>query len=495
MTAPAVTITQTASDAELEGDEEATPLTAQLFLALEANRPRAGGARYALSRTEEVLIGRGAARAIARESESGFFNRLKISVPSATLSGVHARLRNHRGHWSLQDLGSTNGTWLNGVRVTDAVLRDHDLIELGHTFFVFREAVPTPHQSPSEVDGERAPTEPWPRTLLPGEAERLRLLTTIARTQLPVLLLGESGTGKELLSRAVHLSSGRRGDFVAVNCGALSTSLLDAQLFGHCRGAFSGATRDEPGLVRAADGGTLLLDEIGDLPAPAQVALLRVLQEREVLPVGATKAQPVDVRVVAATHQPLAQLVAAGRFRADLLARLHGHVHTLPPLRQRREDLGLLLADILARIDGGHVLQRLSPEAARLLFASSWPLNLRQLSQAITRALALLDDGVLRARDWESVALPPPRPRDEGPPPTPLQLSADEERLREKLLLLLSAERGNVTQVAKRVGKARMQVQRWMKRFGIDPAFYRCASEAAASLGSGAARGGRDTRC
>lgn len=470
MNASVAPTTQTASDNEGELADETTPLTAQLFLVLEAARPRAGGARFSLSRTSEVVIGRGALRAARRDDES----RLQLTVAAPTLSASHARLRNHRGHWSLQDLGSTNGTFLNGVRVTDAVLRDRDLIELGHTFFVFREGLPTPRLAPADVElGERS-VEPGPASLLPREAEQLRLLGSIARTKLPILLLGETGTGKEVLARAVHRQSGRPGAFVAVNCGALSPSLLDAQLFGHCRGSFSGATRDEPGLVRAADRGTLLLDEVGDMPPAAQVALLRVLQESEVLPVGAAKPQVVDVRVVAATHQPLPQLVASGAFRADLLARLHGHVHTLPALRHRREDLGVLLADVLGAVDSEQRLSRLSPEAARVLLRSSWPLNVRQLTQSLSRALALVTDGVLRARDLENVPVERALAAEAAAEaPRHARLSAHEAELRDRLVGLLSAERGNVTEVARHLGKARMQVQRWMKRFGVDPAVYR----------------------
>ncbi|RYZ02012.1 MAG: FHA domain-containing protein [Myxococcales bacterium] len=473
MTASGVSTTQTASDTEGDVGEEAMPLTAQLFLVLEAARPRAGGARFSLSQTDEVWIGRGSHRTFSREGNGTGAARLKLTVPARTVSASHARLRNHRGHWSLQDLGSTNGTFLNGVRVTDAVLRDRDLIELGHTFFVFREGLPTPPLTPTDVELGGVELEPAPVSLLPAEAEQLRVLSSIARTKLPVLLLGETGTGKEVLARAIHRYSGRPGAFVALNCGALSPTLLDAQLFGHCRGSFSGAARDEPGLVRAADRGTLLLDEVGDMPAAAQVALLRVLQESEVLPVGAAKAQPVDVRVVAATHQPLAQLVASGAFRSDLLARLHGHVHALPALRQRREDLGVLLANVLGTIDPEQRLTRLSPEAARVLLLTPWPLNVRQLTQSLSRALALATDDVLRASNLE------PSPVERGSsssalePPAEARLSADEEQLRARLVGLLSAERGNVTEVARHLGKARMQVQRWMKRFGVDPAVYR----------------------
>src|ERR1041384_1128475 len=209
MNASVAPTTQTASDTEAEAGDEATPLTSQLFLVLEAARPRARGARFSLSNTEEVEIGRGALRSSDRDGAS----RLQLTVPSPTLSASHARLRNHRGHWSLQDLGSTNGTFLNGVRVTDAVLRDRDLIEVGHTFFVFREGLPTPRLSPVNVDREEPSLAPEPSSLLPLEAERVRLLHSIARTKLPILLLGESGTGKEVLARDVHRHSGRSGAF------------------------------------------------------------------------------------------------------------------------------------------------------------------------------------------------------------------------------------------------------------------------------------------
>jgi DNA-binding NtrC family response regulator len=307
---------------------------------------------------------------------------------------------------------------------------------------------------------------------LPLEADRLRLLGNIARTKLPVLLLGESGTGKEVLARAVHAQSGRSGPLIAFNSGGLSPSLLESQLFGHTRGAFSGALRDELGLVRAADGGTLFLDEIGDMPAAAQVALLRVLQESEVLPLGAARPSKVDVRVIAATHRPLHQLSASGAFRPDLLARLHGHVHPLPPLRNRREDLGVLLADLLAAVDPEQRIRRLAPDAARSLLAHTWPLNVRQLGHALTRAAALVEDGVLRDRHLDTeLSLTPElqATRDSQP----ALLSESDERLRSRLLELLSAEHGNVAEVARAMGKARMQVQRWMKRFGVDPANYR----------------------
>src|SRR5262249_4252107 len=161
---------------------------------------------------------------------------------------------------------------------------------------------------------------------------------------LSILLLGETGTGKEVLARSLHALSQRPGPFIAVNCGAIPENLVEGQLFGHVRGAFSGALKDEPGLVRAAQGGTLLLDEIGDLPASSQAALLRVLQESEVRPVGSTQTVKVDVRIIAATHRPLESLIKGNAFRHDLYARLAGFRFELAPLRKRKVDLGLLIA-------------------------------------------------------------------------------------------------------------------------------------------------------
>ncbi len=465
--------TRTANDADALDDAQVIPLSTQLFLVLEAERPRAGGARYGLAGTGEVLLGRGPARTLGRESDGGH-TRLRLSLPASRVSGLHARLRNHGGHWTVQDLGSTNGTFLNGVRVTEATLKDRDLLEIGQVSLVFREALPTPVGAESELELGPATSELQVRTLLPLEEDRLRVLHSIARTKLPVLLLGESGTGKEVLARTVHALSGRTGSLVAFNSGGLSQSLLESQLFGHTRGAFSGATRDEPGLVRAADGGTLFLDEIGDMPPAAQVALLRVLQESEVLPVGSARPSRVDVRVIAATHRPLHQLSASGAFRPDLLARLHGHVHALPPLRHRREDLGILLADLLGTADPEQRIQRLAPDAARCLLSHPWPLNVRELGHVLTRAAVLVDDGVLRARhlQTEPFALELESASSAAPvsPPT---LSASDQRLRSRLLELLSEKRGNVAEVARTMGKARMQVQRWLKRFAVDPAAYR----------------------
>jgi transcriptional regulator with PAS, ATPase and Fis domain len=280
----------------------------------------------------------------------------------------------------------------------------------------------------------------------------------------PVLLAGATGTGKEVIARVVHTISGRSGDFVPVNCGALPATLVESELFGVKKGAFSGAIADRPGLVRAADGGTLFLDEIGDLPLPAQVAFLRVLQEREVCPVGDTKARPVDLRVVAATHQPLAELVEQGRFRADLYGRLAGFTLTLPTLAERRDDLGLLIAQLLRRAHARD--PRLTPEAAATLLSHSWPLNIRELEQRLTTALALAGREAIDHQHLGPLALAaataPAGGEDE-----------EEEDQRARLIALLTQHRGNVTEVARALGRSRLQVYRWLRRHQLDPRSYR----------------------
>jgi transcriptional regulator with GAF, ATPase, and Fis domain len=240
-------------------------------------------------------------------------------------------------------------------------------------------------------------------------------------------------------------------------------------LFGCRKGAFSGAAEDRPGLIRSAEGGTLLLDEIGEIPPEAQVALLRVLQEREVLPLGATRPVSIDVRFLSATSRDLACLVADGRFRPDLRARLSGFVCGLPPLAERREDLGLILADRLRAHATENV--RLSLEAARALWRYSWPGNVRELDQCV-HAAALLAQGerIGLAHLPEAVqsslkALPPSR--------KPAELSEEDTQRREQVLHLLQSHAGNISAVAREMGKERKQVHRWLERYGIDAASFR----------------------
>src|SRR5688572_568824 len=259
------------------------------------------------------------------------------------MSAEHARLTRSEAGWLLDDLGSKNGCVVNGTLTGRAVLRHGDLVECGHTFFAFREG-PVPADAAPDMTVTQLPAPvPSLSTFVASLERGFHSLARIARTPVAVVLLGETGTGKEIVARALHELSGRPGHFIAVNCGALPEALIEAELFGHKRGAFSGAISDRPGLIRSADRGTLFLDEVGELPPESQVAFLRVLQEQEVVPVGDEKPIKVDSRLCAATHRDLDDLVATGKFRRDLYARLFGLVLELPPLRDRIEDLGILI--------------------------------------------------------------------------------------------------------------------------------------------------------
>jgi transcriptional regulator with PAS, ATPase and Fis domain len=374
--------------------------------------------------------------------------------------------------WLLEDLGSTNGTFVNGARIVRCTVTENDAITVGRTLLVLAPSRMTATGAPPDVDAETSDGEAH-ATLDPELEARLLAARRIARSGIAVLVRGETGTGKELLARAIHEASGRAGAFVPVNCAAIPANLVESHLFGHLKGAFSGALRDEPGFLRAAEGGTLFLDEVGDLPAAPQAALLRALQEHEVVPVGAARAIAVDLRVVAATHQPLEAMSESGAFRRDLFARLAGFTIELPPLRRRRIDLGLLVAALLRKLVGLRVESvRLAPAAAEALVRYDWPLNVRELEQALARALVLAGEGPVRLEHLpEAVTAPKLAP---SPPATAVAgLSDHDQQLRLELLEQLSRHHGNLADVARAMGKARMQVHRWCKRFGIDPNVYR----------------------
>jgi len=221
--------------------------------------------------------------------------------------------------------------------------------------------------------------------------EKLSQAHMVAGTDARVLITGESGTGKELLARAIHTASPRRAKpFVAINCSAMAENLLESELFGHIKGSFTGAVRDHQGLFQAADGGTLLLDEIGDMPMRLQVKLLRVLQENNIRPIGATDAIAVNVRVISATHRDLQQLMMSGQFREDLYYRLNVVHIEMPPLNRRREDIPLLVSHFLAQISNESGVRKIyAPEAVELLATADWPGNIRQLANVVRQNVAL----------------------------------------------------------------------------------------------------------
>jgi two-component system response regulator PilR (NtrC family) len=225
-------------------------------------------------------------------------------------------------------------------------------------------------------------------------------IARLARSMAPVAITGESGSGKELAARDIHAHSARADKpFIAVNCGAIPEALMEAEFFGYRKGAFTGANDDRDGFFQAANGGTLMLDEVADLPLPMQVKLLRAIQERRVRKVGATVEEPVDVRLVSATHQNLAECVEKGRFRQDLYYRLNVIELRLPPLRERLDDIGLLADTILERLVTPGTRAVLSPAALEALRGYSFPGNVRELENILERALAFANDGVIEVAD------------------------------------------------------------------------------------------------
>lgn len=434
-----------------------------LVLALQYEDPTAESTRFGLDGLSEVAIGRGDTRRATVRIRGGT-QTLRIDVADPRISTDHARLVAHGDTWRLEDAGSMNGSHVNGRRVDQTELVDGDVIEIGRTVFVFRAPSTSSELERETMARSLAGLPVALRTFSAPFAADLETLQRVAGTAVPVTVSGPTGTGKELTARAVHELSGRRGDFVAVNCGAIAGSILESELFGYKKGAFSGANEDRPGLVRAADKGTLFLDEVAELPAAAQVALLRVLQEGEVVPVGATAPISVDVRVITATHRPLLAHVEDGSFREDLFARLSGHHITLPPLADRREDLGLLLGELFART-GAYPFTR---AAARAVFAYDWPRNIRELHRILESAIAALDGGVI-----ELDALPEPL-RDAhdtfGQPAEPADRDA---ALRAEIIGHLEANKGNVTATAAAMGKSRGHLHRLLARLEIDADRYR----------------------
>jgi DNA-binding NtrC family response regulator len=423
-----------------------------LYLLLECSRPTAGSLRISLREVPGVEVGRGEQRDAARNGDGG----LRVIVPDPWMSLCHAELACVLGEWTIRDAGSRNGIVKNGKRVTHAALLDGDVLEIGHTFFVFIEQEPEPAAEDAELGGLRTHHRELSR--------ELAALAKLAPSRVSVMLFGDTGTGKEVVARAIHTASGRTGAFIDVNCSAIPASLIESELFGHTKGAFTGATESSPGVVRAADGGTLFLDEVAELSPAAQASLLRVLEQAEVRPLGSTHTIPIDLRTITATHRPLGVLVQEGRFREDLLARLAGYAVELPRLDARRLDLGNICAALLSRLQpAGRPPPRLTRLAVRALIAHDWPHNIRGLAKALETAL------VLGGGEIDLVHLPPEVRASvtcELAPAT--SLSANETKHRDQLVALFRLHKGNVAAVARKLGKAAMQVRRWARRYGID---------------------------
>jgi len=418
---------------------------------------------------------------IGRESDN------TLAVPEAAVSRYHARIEERASQWWICDNGSTNGTLINGERVKEAVLEEHDVVRIGDTIFRFASSGIYGY-SAYRIDGTVVQqARPFANVVVDSELKGgyqvdaiLDRISKVAQAGLSVVIHGESGTGKELVAREVHRQSGRSGPFQAINCAALPANLIESELFGYKKGAFTGAVSDKTGLIQTAHEGTLFLDEIGDMPPEAQAKLLRVLQEKEVLPLGSTVAQAVDVRVVCATHRDLDSQVEEGRFRGDLLARLREVRIELPPLRLRREDLFPLVRHFLTA--AGRADARVTFSYVLGLAHYDWPYNVRELESAVKLSVALsegpeldlnhLPDTIQKALDGHGR----PRQVSQTSPEkgaaaarAPHPGTPSEADLRG----LLAKHNGNIAAVGRELGKERMQVHRWLKRYGIDVNDYR----------------------
>ncbi|MEO0346877.1 MAG: sigma 54-interacting transcriptional regulator [Pseudomonadota bacterium] len=316
--------------------------------------------------------------------------------------------------------------------------------------------------------GTSASTEDWASEIITRNAtmrDRLNQARMVADTDARVLITGESGTGKELLARAVHRASKRADQpFVAINCSAMAENLLESELFGHAKGAFTGATTAHKGLFQAADGGTLLLDEIGDMPMRLQVKLLRVLQENQVRPVGSTESVTVDVRTLSATHRDLREMMASGQFREDLYYRLNVVNIEMPPLDGRREDIPLLVSHFLRQLtDQGDAERKVyAPEALELLVMAEWPGNIRQLYNVVRQNVALSNSPVISAELVRSAL-------GAHGDKLPSFSEARDEFTRNYLSQILQITGGNVSQAARLAKRNRTDFYKLLARHDLNP--------------------------
>jgi DNA-binding NtrC family response regulator len=407
-----------------------------------------------LGRTHEVRVG----RTVVGKGEDA-----DLRIPDATVSRAHFEVVGDADGFRLRDLGSTNGTWLEDARIKEAYLRPGARIKAGEVLLRFV-PVSAAVEAPSRADRFGALVSNSDRS-----REIFALLQKVAPTPATVLLVGETGTGKSETARQIHAASPRaRAPFVVFDCGAVSKSLIESELFGHEKGAFTGATQTRRGALEAAEGGTVFIDELDDLPLEVQPKLLRALDERVVYRVGSHRPLELDVRVVAATKKDLRHEVAAGRFREDLYFRLSVVIVPLPPLRARIEDVPLLVDHFLEREGAWAEL----PAALReRLVSHTWPGNLRELRNvlersAITGALDAFDPGSFRPPEPESSArllADWSRPFKEA---KELLVARFE---REYLKHLLIRSEGNMARAARDAGIDRKYLYMLMKKHELAP--------------------------
>jgi DNA-binding NtrC family response regulator len=383
------------------------------------------------------------------------------AVDDPYVSTRHLRIEPQGPAWTLVDLGSTNGTFIAGARVARAELPLGLPVHLGDTEIVL--------EARDTLEAPRA--EAFEGMISRDAAMRqvFELVERVAPSDAAVTILGETGVGKELVARALHARSGRRdGPFVPVNCSAIAESLIESELFGHEKGAFSGAERLRRGAFEEADRGTIFLDEIGELPLDLQPKLLRVLELGEVKRVGASRPLSVDVRIVAATHRDLRAQVRAGKFREDLFYRLCVVPVTVPPLRQRRGDVRVLAEAFLLRASPRGTPLRWAPEALERLESYDWPGNVRQLRNVVQRALLFRGEGPMVAPDAVTFEDTRATPADTGDDDTMFVRGLSLEEIeREAIRLSLRRNRGKRAAVVKELQIAKSTVMKRIGQWGL----------------------------
>jgi len=468
--------------------------------AVEALRHRASQRRslvvYHAAGVEIAVLEPGVPVVVGRNPPGG------LAVADPSLSRTHARFTwTPGGRVRVEDLGSTNGVWVGGARVPAADVDVRDEVHLGNVLACVRRLDPS---EPVERPVTRVSTgvDPEPTAVAPGMRALLAMADRVAGSSVPVLLHGETGSGKEVIARYLHERSGRRArPLVCVNCAAIPSQLVESTLFGHEKGAFTGAGLRQKGVFEEADGGTVLLDEIGELSRAAQAALLRVLETRRFARVGSPREIAVDVRVVAATHRDLEAMCQEGSFRLDLYYRLNAVTLTVPPLRDRPEDVEPLARRFLKDMAVGRSLHLDAGALARLT-AHRWPGNVRELRNTMERAAVMMEGDTITAADLPAalggargtqlpsidpapappspvvadlapaVAEPPPAVadllREDEPPPGSGDLRARLQEYETQIIAeTLRATEGNQSEAARRLGLPIRTLSNKVKALGL----------------------------